>query len=187
MGKKNKKKKASASNKGLSKEFVDRKPVLRFLGIFGVSLVLFYILYYSSFYDQYLKDTLLNIQASLASGILNVFGYGSKVSGDQIYTNDFNIRIAGGCDGVEATALFILAIVAFPVNWRSKMVGIAAGVVTLFIVNLIRIVGLFVVGTHYYSSFEFFHLHGGVVLFTIFSVLIWILWANWSMVKLKTV
>ena len=164
---------------------MQKKPLLRFLGIFLLSVILFYLFYNSNFYETNFKGGILSAQAYLSGGLLAILGYSNSIVGDVIQSDLFSISIAGGCDGLEATALFILAILAFPVPFRYKIRGIAVGVVILALLNILRITLLFLVGVHFNSMFEFFHLHGGVVLFSIVSIILWLIWLNWSFNQLS--
>jgi len=163
-----------------------RSPLTRFFVMFIFLMVIFYAFYYSPLYDLYIKDGLLTAQAKISSVILNLFGFNTIAAGDQIYNDDFVVSIKGGCDGMEATALYICGILAFPlVTMNNKWRGLFAGVVVLGIINIVRIVGLFLSGLYWPSAFEFLHLHGGVVIFTIFAIILWVIWVN-RQIKNKT-
>ncbi|MEM0994449.1 MAG: archaeosortase/exosortase family protein [Bacteroidota bacterium] len=155
-------------------------PVLKFFGRFLLGVILFYVFYYSSVYEDYFRDGILSLQASLGGGLINIFGYGTTVSNEVIAGDDFSMSIKNGCDGLEATAIFLSAVLAFPIAFRLKIPGILLGFIVLFAANLIRITGLYVVGVHWHSAFNFFHLHGGLILFMFFALIILLVWANWA-------
>jgi exosortase/archaeosortase family protein len=161
-------------------------PMVRFLLSFVAVMVVFYIFYYSFLYEEYLMGPLLNVQARLANVILNILGQGTSVYGDVISSDEFAVSIKGGCDGVEATALFLTAILVFPLAFRWKWPGIAVGLVVLFLLNLARIAGLYLAGIYWPAAFEFLHLHGGVVAFTLVAILLWMLWINWALSRKNT-
>lgn len=173
--------KKSRSGKG----GIGRIAALKFLGGFAGVMLLFYLLYYSSFYQNILAGPVEGLQANLAGVILRAMGFEAVVSGDAISGGGFAVRIAKGCDGIEPLALFLAAIIAFPIAWTLKWPGIVAGVVALAMLNIARIVGLFLVGIYVPSAFEFLHLHGGFVLFTLVAIFVWVVWANWSMKRLS--
>lgn len=186
MSKKKKGKKAVTPPDPLKELVKDKRPVFRFLGAFGVCIVLFYVFYNSTFYENHLEYAVLNTQAHWSAGFLRLMGYKVDVFGDIISSNQFRISIRGGCDGLEATALFVLAILVFPIAFKLKWPGILAGLLILAILNILRISGLFIVGTHFNTLFDFFHLNGGIVLFTLASIVLWIIWVNWSFSKMKS-
>ena len=122
---------------------------------------------------------LLNFQATLSHYVLNIFGLGTQVNGDALYNDTHSVSIKGGCDGVEATFLYIMAVLALPlVSMKEKYPALFWGVLILFVLNIFRIVGLFLANMYWPSMFEFLHLHGGVVIFTMIAVTLWLIWVN---------
>ena len=80
---------------------------------------------------------------------------------------------------VEATALYICAVLVFPlITFRKKIPGLLWGVGILFVLNIFRIAGLYLSGRYWPEAFDFLHLHGGVVIFTIISIALWMVWVN---------
>ena len=79
----------------------------------------------------------------------------------------------------DRQALYIAAVLAFPnVSRQKKIRGLVMGVSILFILNLFRIAGLFIAGLKWKSGFEFLHLHGGVIIFTLMAIVLWLIWVN---------
>ena len=156
-----------------------RFPLWKFLGAFLLTLLIFYLFYYSSIYEDHLMKPYLTGLARISSVVLNTLGYGTDVAGDAIFNSEFRVHIRGGCDGLEGIALFVAGILSFPyANWKHKLKGLAAGLLVLGIVNIARIVILFITGIHFPKLFEFLHLHGGVVLYTLFAIFLWIYWVR---------
>lgn len=122
---------------------------------------------------------LLAFQAKLSNGLLNIFGYDTESAGDIIAGTQFRVSIKNGCDGMEATALYIVAILAFPfARTKDKALGIIQGLLILSILNLFRIAGLYMAGIHWKQGFEFLHLHGGVIIFTLIAIVLWFIWLS---------
>ena len=190
MGHKKKRKKkheetATPVSRPLQDFVREKQPVIRFLGAFGAGVALFYIFYNSGFYTKSLEGAVLSTQAEWSGKVLRLLGYSTEIFEDVISTDKFRISIRGGCDGLESTALFLLAILVFPLPFRFKWKGILAGLLVLGILNTVRISGLFLIGTHANHLFDFFHLHAGVVLFTVASIVLWLTWVNWSFNQLE--
>lgn len=170
--------KAAARPKGGSGK-KNSNVLLKFFGFFALAMGVFYAFYYSSIYENYIMNGLLNFQAKVSNLVLTILGQGTSVDGDVIYSDDFRVSIKGGCDGVEATALYICAVLVFPlISLRKKVPGLLWGVGILFVINIFRIVGLYLSGKYWPSAFDFLHLHGGVVIFTIISIVLWMVWVN---------
>lgn len=83
---------------------------------------------------------------------------------------------------MEATFLYIAAVLSLPlVAAKYKYPALIYGLIILVILNIIRIAGLFLAKIHYPSIFEFLHLHGGVVIFMMISIVMWLIWVQWVM------
>lgn len=158
-------------------------PMLRFLILFVAGMIVFYLFYYSPLYEDYIMTPLLTAQANIANVLLHALGQDTTVYQDIISSDVFTVSIKGGCDGVEATALFLIAILVFPLAFKFKWPGIIAGLLVLSVLNILRIAGLYLAGIYWPAAFEFLHLHGGVVIFTIIAILLWIIWINWALNK----
>lgn len=159
-------------------------PVPLFLIGFAVSMIVFYLIYKSTFYENTLESLVVDTQAQLGSLILNLIGEGTNSAGSTISGTGFSVNVKGGCDGLEAMALLISAILVFPIGFKFKIPGLIFGGLALGVLNLVRIAGLYLAG-NYTSMFWFDLLHeqGGFVLFTALSIVIWMIWAGWAMKK----
>ena len=162
-----------------------RRSLIRYLMFFLGAMFLFYVLYYSAFYNNYLRDGIENFQAGLAGGLLNIFGAEVQVAEGIIRGNSFEINIEGGCDGVESIMMLVLGIALFPIAMKLKWPGLLIGGITLFVLNIIRIAGLYLSGLHAPKFFDFLHLHGGFILFSFVSILIWAFWASWALKRVN--
>ncbi|MCC6815099.1 MAG: archaeosortase/exosortase family protein [Saprospiraceae bacterium] len=151
----------------------------RFLIAFIGGMLLFYLFYYSPIYEKWIMPGLLNFQAKLASFMLGFIGEKTHVEGDNIIGDLFKVSIRGGCDGLEATALYLIALIALPVvSLKEKMPAILYGLLILFVLNIFRIALLYYSGIYWPKAFELLHLHGGVIIFMMISVLLWLIWVN---------
>ncbi|MEZ4962776.1 MAG: archaeosortase/exosortase family protein [Saprospiraceae bacterium] len=161
-----------------------KSPVLKFLLGFAGCMAIFYILYLSPFFVDNVVRPILNVEASISSAILNLFGQNTTANADVISGEDFSISIKNGCDGLETLAIMLIGIVIFPITFRLKWPGIIIGTVALMVLNLFRIAALYIVGRNFSKGvFDILHAQGGFVLFTAFGVFLWILWANWALNK----
>ena len=171
--------------KRISASLLTRKgPAFKFLGVFVGLMLLFYLAYYSAIYQNFVSSAIEGAQAKFAGTLLRLVGLDATVHGDAISGNGFAVQIAKGCDGIEPMAMFLAAIIAFPIAWKLKWPGIISGAIALAILNVLRIAGLFIAGIYIPAAFEFLHLHGGFVLFTTVTIIVWMIWANWAMKRL---
>ena len=76
-----------------------------------------------------------------------------------------SMLIGYGCDGVLAYLMLASAILPFPTAWRTKWIGLGAGLAYVAFINQIRLLGLTAVLVHMDdpSKFDFYHLAVGQV------------------------
>ena len=97
----------------------------------------------------------------------------------QSVKSGFAISIEPGCNGVEAAIVLMAAMVAFAAPWRQRFAGIAAGLATVQVMNLARIVSLFYLGQWSLPVFEFAHLYLWQALIMLDVLIVWLLWLRW--------
>jgi exosortase family protein XrtM len=158
-----------------------KAPVLFFGARFVALIVLLYAFLALPAADHALYGY-LQANAWLSNGILNVLGQGTHVSDVTIAssTTPFAIAIRRGCDAVEPTWLLCAAILAFPGPWKRKLAGMLAGVVVLQLLNLVRIVSLYLVGSRFPSMFPSMHLEIWPALFIVVAIALFIGWKGWA-------
>ncbi|MEM1120698.1 MAG: archaeosortase/exosortase family protein [Bacteroidota bacterium] len=163
----------------------DKSPVFKFIAGFVICILVFYALYYSSWFETNLKAPILSAQAVAGGALLNLFGYSVSVAGEVISGSGATVKIAGGCDGLEATALFLAAILVFPLPFKYKWPGLLSGLVVLSILNVLRIVGLYLTQKYWPEAFDFMHIQGGLYLYSIITILMMLIWADWALKNYK--
>jgi exosortase H (IPTLxxWG-CTERM-specific) len=114
-----------------------------------------------------------------ASGVaLNLLGQHVTQNGTILRNARFAVNIRNGCNGVEAMLIFLAAVLAFPASWRSRITGLVLGTIAIQIVNLIRVVALFLTGIYFPRIFDTSHTVIWQTIVILVGVLLWIFWAN---------
>ena len=114
-----------------------------------------------------------------ASGVaLNLIGQDVTRTGTVLRSAGFGVNIRNGCNGVEAMVILLAAIVAFPASWRARLLGIALGALAIQLVNLVRVVALYLTGAYLPRFFDTSHTVVWQTLVILSAVLIWIVWAQ---------
>ena len=153
--------------------------VLRFLVVFVFAFVACYFLFSIS---PGVKNGIIkpytHFLASAVAAFINLFGGGAAADGTQVASARFTIDIATGCDGVEASSLFVAGVLAFPTPWRARMIGFALGIPAIHAINLLRLVGLYYAGAYLPSLFEELHVYVAQTIVILFSTAILILWLD---------
>ena len=93
-------------------------------------------------------------------------------------TNGFAVSIEAGCNGVEATIVLLAAILAFPAPWKHKLAGLAAGIVAVQGLNILRVISLFYLGQWDYAIFEWAHLYVWQALIMLDVLVVWLVWVR---------
>lgn len=116
--------------------------------------------------------------AWVSGGILDGIGQDVTLEGTVIRSPRFAVNIRNGCNGVETMLIFLAAVLAFPASWKARGVGLAIGIVAIQLVNLVRVVALFLTGAYLPSLFDSSHtvIWQSIVILT--GVLLWIFWAH---------
>jgi exosortase H (IPTLxxWG-CTERM-specific) len=116
--------------------------------------------------------------ANTVAVFINLFGAGATAVGTQVSSGQFTIDIATGCDGVEASSLFVAGVLAFPTQWRARMIGLALGIPAIHGINLLRLVGLYYAGVYFPSLFEELHVYVAQTVVILLSTALLILWLD---------
>lgn len=160
-----------------------KNPFVRFFALFLLFMVIFYYVFYINLYEDRLEKYITSINAVIGSALINIFGYGTSTDGALIQ-GDFVMNVKRGCDAIEPIGLASCIILAYPTVFKRKIPGLLVGVGILLLINLIRIVTLYMTGIHAPKMFEVMHLEVWQFIFIVLAVLYSILWIRWDGKKL---
>ena len=116
--------------------------------------------------------------AHLSGAVLNFLGQHVALHGTVIQGPHFAVNIRNGCNGVEAMLIFLSAVLAFPASWRSRLAGLALGILAIQAVNLVRVVSLYLTGAYLPRFFDASHTVIWQSVVILCGVLLWVFWAN---------
>ncbi len=121
---------------------------------------------------------LLSIKiAQLSSWVLNVIGIRIQTVSSFVYQDQgFAIDISYKCTGILLMAFFAAGIFAYPCPSLKKLSGLIVGIPLIFVINLVRLVGLFLIGTFAVPLFDFSHKVLAEILMILATFLIWWFW-----------
>jgi exosortase family protein XrtF len=164
--------------------------LLKALGLYAV----YFIVYELWLHPQGNLDLLIidNLIAS-SSAILRTLGF-SLIE----YPYVKNIRTIGvdgthglwvgdPCNGLSLFALFTGFILAFPGPWKSKVWFIPAGVLSIHLINILRVTGLAIVQVYFPDAVEFNHTYTFTLLIYSWIFILWIIWVNKFAAPVRTV
>ena len=160
--------------------FLSKRPVLRFVLVFGVLVLAINVLLLARVKESPVIMRFLAWNADAAGVVLRVLGEETVVNDRSVTGRRYSLEVAHGCDAVQPTALFLSAVLATPVVVRRKLIGVAAGIAILLTINLVRIVSLYYVGVFIPRFFHVVHVEIWGAVFIFLSIALWLVWALWA-------
>jgi len=154
---------------------------LKFLGVFALLMVIYWGATTTAPVKDHFFPWYLETNAVASADILHLFGYADMTrNGTSLVSPRGSITVARGCDAVEPAALFISAVLASPVILRSRLIAVAVGTAFIMLLNLFRIITLFLCAVHWPAAFDIMHLDIWQTAFIIFALALWGVWAAWA-------
>ncbi len=159
-----------------------RRDVLRFVLIVGTSMVLFNVLFYVRLSEDSVLGSYLALNARLSAGFVNLFGDQATVTGTAIRSARGSLEVRPGCDGIQASAFFIFAVLASPapLSLLARIPSILAGMLLLLTINLVRIISLYYTQIYFPSAFEVMHVEVWQAVFIFLPIVFWVVWLRWA-------
>ncbi len=152
--------------------------MLRFTILFIVIVVsLFALELYKPVQDAVILP-FTGLLAAISAYIMQVFDADVISQGDIIRSsaNGVAVKIAAGCNGVEAVIVLFAAIFAFPSKFTHKIYGFILGFFGIQLLNLVRIISLFYLLQWDKTWFDWFHLYLWQALIIIDALVLWLIW-----------
>lgn len=151
---------------------------LKFLIVFALLLGGGFTLISLNWVNNHVIEPFTGGIAKVSGVTLDLIGQDVTMQGSMIRNATFAVNIKNGCNGVEAMLIFLAAVLAFPAPWKSRLTGLVLGILAIQIVNLIRVVALFLTGVYFPKIFDTSHTVIWQTVVILFGVLLWIFWAN---------
>lgn len=175
--------------------FKKYKTVVNFVALFlGTYLLLstVYALYLNFSMDRgYFPDFLTNLVARQSLATLEGFGYSSHLTPNELVDGilltiegNYSVNIVEGCNSISIIILFFSFIIAFAENFKKTLLFLLAGMVLIYVVNILRI-AILIVALYKFPQYE--NILHSVVFPGIIYGMVFILWMIWvSMLKPQT-
>ena len=116
--------------------------------------------------------------AKVSGAVLDLIGQNVTMHGTVIKSPRFAVNIRNGCNGVEAMVILLAAIVAYPASWKARGIGLALGIGVVQLVNLVRVVALFLTGAYLPRFFDSSHTLVWQTVVILVALLVWVYWAK---------
>jgi exosortase H (IPTLxxWG-CTERM-specific) len=155
-------------------------PVLRFFALFVLIQAALFGVELTPWAQDYFVLPWTSALARISTWLVTVFDPNVMAVGKLMRDtqNGFAVSIEAGCNGVEATIVLIAAILAFPAPWKHKLAGLAAGIVAVQGLNIVRVISLFYLGQWDRDWFEWAHLYVWQALIMLDVLIVWLIWVR---------
>jgi len=150
--------------------------LLRYGSIFIIALVFFYSEF---FYKLFLLPTIYSAKFLLS------FFYETTISGNIILINSLAIEIIPACVAVSAYLLLLILNITTPMPWKKRAYSLALSILSLLIINIIRISIFSLLLINNYAYYDILHKIFWYVLSILFVIGIW--FASTSLFKVKSI
>lgn len=156
-----------------------KSSAVRFVGLFFLLVLVLTLVLQVPWVDSNLVGPYVKVLASIGGTILGILQVESDTVGTIIRQGRFAVDIRRGCDGIVASILLISACLAYPFSWRDRVGGVLWGYLLIFVLNMIRIVGLFWLGVNgSVATFNFFHTYVSQFAVIALTMVFWVYWAS---------
>ena len=155
----------------------------RFIVVAGILYAAFHFAY-NQIPDDYLRNTIYpNVIGHAAAETIKTLTPDRTVvvSNNALISPRAKMNIVRGCDGSGVWFMLSSAIIGFGASFRQTITGLVAGTITVYIINQIRIVGLYYVIEHNRAWFPPVHTYYAPTLIIILIAGFFLFWTRWTM------
>lgn len=159
-----------------------KSPAVQYLGLFALLAVALFSVLATPWAERLFVQPFTQALVDVCVLVLTPFDPRVQAQGDILRFADGvgAVQVLAGCNAVEVCALLTAAILAFPGRLRDGLVGAAAGVAALQVVNLLRIISLLYLSRGSESLFEFFHHYVWDAMIGLEGLLVFFFWTRWQ-------
>lgn len=127
--------------------------------------------------DRWLVYNIVDVSSTL----LQVFNYDVYWQGRLIgLYGTSGVILVNGCSGISAIGLFVGFVVAYPGRWIPRLSFILVGIGVIYLVNIMRIMGLVITQKNWPGLFNFMHDYSTTAIFYLVIFLLWVIWVNFG-------
>jgi exosortase/archaeosortase family protein len=169
-------KSASAANTRKNNRLILRF-LLCYVGLMGIFLLLIGLKPVQEVLD--LNGLYTRMIIYLSEILFKPFGIVQGSSGSVIFLPGLSLDVKFGCNGLEAFLIYTVGILAFPSKVMTKIWGILGGFLLLQFLNVLRIVGLGLIGIYFKNFFDTFHIYVAQGIMIAISVVLFLIWLHY--------
>ncbi|MEO8069313.1 MAG: hypothetical protein ABI599_16565 [Flavobacteriales bacterium] len=164
---------------------VKKDPLLRFLFVGLVLFVAWLLLYYLVVHPAVWVDrAVIGNLISVSGLLLKVLGFELLPEPDPEHYRTIGVQgghplwIGDPCNGVMVMAVFAVFIVAYPGSWKQRSWFLLAGLLSIHLINAVRVATLSIIVTYNYEWLTFNHDYVFYLVVYGWVFLLWWLWVK---------
>jgi len=154
------------------------KPEARFLVLYLLILVSSFTIIALKPVDETFVAPYTATVAKVSGEILRVLGEEMTIDGCLLRSPKFAVTIYNGCNGLITSIIFLAGVLAFPARPVAKIIGVIGGLLTIQVINLVRILSLYYVGVFRPEWFNASHIVVWQSIVILSGVALWVFWAT---------
>jgi exosortase H (IPTLxxWG-CTERM-specific) len=155
-----------------------QRPEARFLILFLAILGASFTVVAIRQVDEAVITPYTTLIARMSGFVLRLLGENATVNGCVVSSPRFAVTIFNGCNGLITSLILISGVLAFPARWSAKAIGVVGGLITIQVINLVRIVSLFYIGVFFPEHFNDAHIFVWQSLVILAGISLWIVWVQ---------
>ncbi len=158
-----------------------KNPVTRFLVLVFSLFILWYLVYNLWLHpDERLDLFVVDITISMSKTVLEFMGYSVYTGVDRLIGIDgaSGLWMGDNCNGIILFSLFAWFIVAYKGKIKYKLIYIPLGVISIQLLNVLRVVVLAILDTHSRTWTEFNHTYTFTIIVYGYIFFLWMVWVN---------
>jgi len=154
------------------------KQSIRWIVLFCVLIGAFYWLDQSVWFHQVILSKLSRLNANVTAWVLSFLGLHVEAANGSIITASGRFEIAESCTGSFVFMMYAAAILPFPTPWKSRLLGLFLGLVTLLLINLFRTSLIILVASRFPQSLWTFHIIIGQIIVIVGMMAVFLWWTK---------
>lgn len=158
-----------------------QQPITRFLFTVLILYIAWYLLYDLWLHPNETIDlVVVNSTIFLSKFFLEIMGYTVFTGAERVIGVDGSggLWIGDNCNGIALFALFAVFIIAYKGQIKTKIIYIFLGILSIQLLNVVRVTGLAILDTHSRTWTEFNHTYTFNILIYGYIFFLWMVWVN---------
>ena len=127
---------------------------------------------------------IVKLATLVATWFIKITGFAVKAGNLQGSSDDLIIlpkkvlAVNLECTAIYLMIIFAAFVLAFPSDYKNKLIGLAAGIPLIFVANILRLFAIAIVATYSPNLFTSFHDYVWQTLFVVFIIVLWLIWID---------